>query len=60
MSIADFIAQQLLSVQPIPDNTFQKLIGASKTTDEPAAEGYEPVEQRSSVSMIGTPRDEPK
>ena len=60
MSIADFIAQELLSVQPIPDNTFQKLIEASKTTDELVAEGYVPVEQISPLSMIWIKKDETK
>ena len=39
----DDIARQLLSVQPMSNNTFKNVYEAAKTQEELEAEGYKPV-----------------
>lgn len=51
MKIPDpnLIAAQLLSVQPMKDDTFSKLLENSRSESELIADGYEPV---SNISLL--------
>lgn len=42
-SIAEQIGEQLVSVQPMPNDCFKNLYEASKTEDELRKDGYKPV-----------------
>jgi hypothetical protein len=46
------IAQQLVSVQPMPSNTFTDLIISAKTEEELRAAGYEPVSQDTRIMWV--------
>jgi hypothetical protein len=43
LNISQKIAEELVSVQPMPSETFADLYSASKSKEELEAEGYEPV-----------------
>lgn len=51
-SLAEQIAQQLVSVQPMPSDTFKKLYDASKSEEKLRAEGYEPVSQDTRIMWV--------
>ncbi len=54
-TIADEIARQLLSVQPMEGDLIANLYKASKSKEELVAEGYEPV---SKIGLMWVKKDE--
>lgn len=54
-TIADEIARQLLSVQPMEGDLIANLYKASKPKEELVAEGYEPV---SKIGLMWVKKDE--